>query len=273
MTGQTNRKELISPLKGIELLKRQYEKGKTLLSKRPLSSDDYGAWENTTKEYLIKAFGPTSSNINAVLDIGKYGAFPMSATEKYWEERRSEDLGKQLVMIDSLIELLETEIELQPESDNKGENLNPGNNVFLVHGHNNGIKEAVARLLEKLNLQVIILHEKPNSGRTIIEKFVDYSDVGFAVVLLTGDDRGGSIALSQDKQLLRARQNVILELGFFLGKLGRKRVCALYQDGVEIPTDYQGVLFLPLDEGGAWKLQLARELKAIGLPVDMNNVF
>jgi predicted nucleotide-binding protein len=265
---------IISPKKGIELLKRQYVKGKQLLTQRPLKPDDYSAWENTTREYLIKAFGATSTNISAVLDIGKYGVFPMSATEKYWEEQRAQNLERQLVMLDSLIELLETEIELQSDaagSDEQGSSMS--NSVFLVHGHNQGIKEAVARFLERLSLQVIILHEKPNAGRTIIEKFVDHSDVGFAVVLLTGDDRGGDTSSPYERQLLRARQNVILELGFFLGKLGRKRVCALYQDGVEIPSDYQGVLFLALDEAGAWRLQLARELKAIGLPVDMNKAF
>jgi predicted nucleotide-binding protein len=69
---------------------------------------------------------------------------------------------------------------------------------------------------------------------------------------------------------LRARQNVILELGFFLGRIDRKRVCALSEDGVEIPSDYDGVLFIPLDSSGAWKLDLAKEIKASGLPVDLN---
>ena len=116
-----------------------------------------------------------------------------------------------------------------------------------------------------------MLHEQPNRGRTIIEKFVDYASVGFAVVLLTADDLGGTKNTSIDKMSLRARQNVILELGFFLGALGRGRVCALYEHGVEIPSDYQGVVFVALDEGGAWKLAIAREMKAAGLPVDLND--
>jgi predicted nucleotide-binding protein len=90
------------------------------------------------------------------------------------------------------------------------------------------------------------------------------------VILLTGDDRGGMWKASYEEQKPRARQNVILELGFFLGKLGRERVCALYQPGVEIPSDYSGVLFVSLDAGGAWRLALARELKAAGLDIDMN---
>lgn len=81
---------------------------------------------------------------------------------------------------------------------------------------------------------------------------------------------GGRKKLLYDKQKKRARQNVILELGFFLGKLGRKRVCALYEEGVEIPSDYDGVIFVPLDKNGAWHLSLAKELKAAGLSIDLN---
>ena len=142
--------------------------------------------------------------------------------------------------------------------------------IFVVHGHNELAIHETARFLEKIDLEVIILREQPNSGRTIIEKFVDFSDVGFSVVLLTGDDRGGAQESPYDKQKKRSRQNVILELGFFLGKLGRKRVCALYEEGIEIPSDYDGVIFVPLDKNGAWHLPLARELKAAGLSIDLN---
>ncbi|MEE8356570.1 MAG: nucleotide-binding protein, partial [Anaerolineales bacterium] len=99
--------------------------------------------------------------------------------------------------------------------------------IFIVHGRDEEAKDSLARFLEKLGLEVIILHEQPNQGRTIIEKFEDYSDVGFAVVLLTPDDIGGR---ANDLELLpRARQNVVFELGFFIGALGRERVCALHK--------------------------------------------
>jgi len=143
--------------------------------------------------------------------------------------------------------------------------------LFVVHGRNILRLEEVARFLEKLKLKPIILREQPNKGRTIIEKFVDYSDVSFAVVLLTADDRGGTFDAPFDEQQPRGRQNVILELGFFLGSLGRARVCALYEDGVEIPSGYEGVAFVSLDNGGAWRMSLAREIKEAGLPVDMND--
>jgi predicted nucleotide-binding protein len=140
--------------------------------------------------------------------------------------------------------------------------------VFVVHGHDEGAREMTARFLEQLGLDPIILHDQPNQGRTIIEKFEHYADVGFAVVLLTPDDRGRSN--SARVLTSRARQNVVMELGFFLGKLGRKRVCTLYVEGVELPSDYFGVAFLPLDRSGTWRLMLARELKAAGYEIDLN---
>jgi predicted nucleotide-binding protein len=145
--------------------------------------------------------------------------------------------------------------------------------VFLVHGHDENAREAVARFLEKLQLECVILHEQPNKGRTIIEKFEDYSDVAFAVVLLTPDDRGGASSGTFESQKSRARQNVLLELGFFLGALGRSRVCALYIERVEIPSDYSGVLFVSLDDNGAWRMVLLRELIAAGLDIDANRAF
>ena len=144
------------------------------------------------------------------------------------------------------------------------------NRVFVVHGRNEALREKVARFLEKLGLVPIILHEKPNKGRTIIEKFTDYADVSYTVVLLTADDIGGLVGTGQDDLTPRARQNVVFELGYFLGRLGREKVCALYENGVEVLSDYSGVLYITLDSHDAWRLQLAKEMKAAGLPVDMN---
>jgi predicted nucleotide-binding protein len=143
--------------------------------------------------------------------------------------------------------------------------------VFIVHGHDEAAKFAVVSFIGKLDLTPVILHEQPNKGRTIIEKFQDHSDVGFAVVLMTPDDIG-ALAKEKDKLNPRARQNVILELGFFLGKLGRKHVCALYKENVEIPSDYKGVLFIPMDASNGWQLSLAKEIKAAGIDIDLNKV-
>lgn len=140
--------------------------------------------------------------------------------------------------------------------------------VFVVHGHDNEAKETVARFLERLKLEPIILHEQANEGRTVIEKFEVHADVAFAVVLLTPDDVG-ALATERANLKPRARQNVVLELGYFLGKLKRSRVCALYKQGVEIPSDYQGVLYIELDPAGGWFVKLAQELSAAGIPINL----
>lgn len=144
------------------------------------------------------------------------------------------------------------------------------NRIFIVHGHDHGALQTVARYLEKHKFEAIILHEQANSGRTIIEKIEANSDVGFAIVLLTPDDLGK--AKDASDYSLRARQNVILELGYFIGKLGRDRVCALKTAELEIPSDYVGVVWTEMDRAEAWKFQLAKELKAVGYDLDMNMV-
>jgi len=119
-------------------------------------------------------------------------------------------------------------------------------------------------------LRAIILHEQSNQGRTLIEKFEANADVAFAIVLLTADDKGGKIEMDTDTFQPRARQNVVLELGFFLGKIGRDRVCAICEEGVEIPSDFNGVAYVQFNANGAWKLEVAREIQAAGIPIDMN---
>ena len=141
--------------------------------------------------------------------------------------------------------------------------------IFIVHGHDEGARQNVARFVERIGFEAVILSEQPNQGRTIIEKIEAHSDVSFAVVLLTPDDVGGKAA---DSLQPRARQNVLLELGYFIARLGRDRVCTLAKGGLEIPTDFAGVVWEPLDDAGAWRTALARELKAAGYPVDWNKV-
>ena len=144
--------------------------------------------------------------------------------------------------------------------------------VFVVHGHDNEAKEVTARFLERLGLQPIILHEQPSSGRTVIEKFENYSgDIAFAVVLLTPDDVGG-VATSPTNLKARARQNVIMELGYFMGRLSRVKVCALYKGGVELPSDYQGILYIEMDSAGAWKSKLAQEFVQAKLPIELSGL-
>lgn len=142
--------------------------------------------------------------------------------------------------------------------------------VFIVHGSDDKAKVEVARFLEKVKLKAVILHEQPSKGRTILEKFEHHAnDASYAVVLLTADD---DVSGGRNGQLSRkqARQNVVFELGFFCGGSGRSRVAVLYEDGVALPSDISGLVYIPLDSQGAWQLALAKELKAAGLSVNFS---
>ncbi len=150
--------------------------------------------------------------------------------------------------------------------------LPSSNKIFIVHGHDEGALNGLARFLERLKLEVIILKEQPNQGRTIIEKYEDSaSEVGFAVVLLTPDDVGS--AVSAEAQSQRARQNVIFELGYFSGKLGRGRVCLLRKGNVEIPSDLFGIVYTDMDPAEGWKQSLVKELKAAKIEFDANRTW
>lgn len=143
--------------------------------------------------------------------------------------------------------------------------------VFIVHGHEEGLKQSVARFLEKQGLKPIIINEQPSGSNTIIEQIEKYSDVDFAIVLMTGDDEGRKRGSRKFNK--RARQNVILELGYFLGKLGRKQVAVIYENEVEIPSDFSGILYIPYDSHDAWKIRLVKEMKTNGFTMDLNQIF
>lgn len=133
--------------------------------------------------------------------------------------------------------------------------------VFIVHGHDDALKQEIARTLEKSGLKPIILSEQANRGQTIIEKLEEQSDgVKYAIILYTGDD-----AMSNGNK--RARQNVVFEHGYFTAKLGRKFVCVIKDVDVEPVGDNDGVIYI---DRQSWKSGLPKELKAAGLPVDLD---
>jgi predicted nucleotide-binding protein len=241
----------LPPEKAIPLLRKLLDNADSLLARGRIGSDDHSTWVMLARNYLEKAFGKNSPNVTTVTSSGRYGSFPINAGEEWWETHRAKTLSSQVMKIKGLIELLTTEIALQNDNVVKAPEARHGHKIFLVHGHDETALHETARFLEKLRQEVIILREQPSQGKTIVEKFEEYADVGFAIVLLTADDRGGSKASDPVGFLCRARQNVIFELGYFNGRIGRGRVCALYQPGVEIPSDYAGILYVELDEKGA----------------------
>jgi predicted nucleotide-binding protein len=260
----------IPATEGLPLIEAQIKRADELLAHRPLTREEYAKWELLTKNFLEKVFGVNSPNIAAVADVGKYGFVPIFGGESDWEAHNSGSLQVQRQKLDGLRELLLTEIQLSQGQTAKSLAEPKGHSIFLVHGHDDGVLHTTARFLEKLEQKVIVLREQPNKGLTIIEKFETYSDVGFAVVLLTADDIGRAASAPSSVTSARARQNVIFELGYFIGKLGRNRVCAMYANNVEVPSDYSGVLYVKIDDNGSWRMELAKELKAAGLPIDMN---
>jgi len=257
--------------------------GRELLNRSVTQTDqlekldtDFYKWNDYNSEYLKQAFNNENNSYKHSYDHvndwvgGLYGG-PDSPQQKY--QRLLEKIGNKIENLEKLVEkvdLLKSELSESPAFKEAVFSTEDNNNVFIVHGHNTAVQQAVARAIEKLGLNPIILHEQPNSGKTIIEKFEKHSDVGFAIILMTDDDEGK--AKSEIDLKKRARQNVILELGYFIGKLGRERVLPLYSDGVELPSDIYGLLYTPIDKAETWKFAIVRELKAVGYSVDANKL-
>ena len=163
------------------------------------------------------------------------------------------------------------EKETQPKAGLADADAVKNKKVFIVHGHDDLLKESVARLVEKIGLEAVILHEQANEGLTIIQKLEKQADVGYAIILYTPCDEGRKKGSRNSKP--RARQNVVFEHGLFMGKLGARRVCALRKSEVEMPSDAQGILYIEVKEGSNdWMYQVTKELKKAGYDVDLNKI-
>ena len=135
-----------------------------------------------------------------------------------------------------------------------------------MHGHDNELKTEVQLLLTRAGVNNIVLHEQADKGRTIIDKLVEESSVSnYAIALLSPDDK-------LEDGSARARQNVVLEIGYFIGQLGKERVRLLKKGDTEIPSDLQGILYENYDPAGAWKMKICKELIAVGIFVDIQNI-
>ena len=183
-------------------------------------------------------------------------------------------LDEAKVLCESLIYEIETfwgEGSISATSDHTCSFANPTTKkIFVVHGRDEGTKDSMTQFLENLGLDPIVLQEQPDKGQTVIEKFEGYAGKSsFATVLCTPDDVG-TLDSGDEPLKKRARQNVIFELGFFVGKLGRHRVSLIVKGDVEIPSDFAGVLYTEIDDSGVWKKKIARELKAAGFAIDEN---
>ncbi len=251
----------------------------TVLTKR--WGPEQSALETTIEGVLTSVFGHDTVEYRRYcqatkLDHGAVGvSFIGSSRDESHDARLNVEEGKveAIHILQSAIKWLREEIEDASEQAPIVADGRPtsvlSQKIFIVHGHDEAARQTVARFIEKIGFEAIILSEQANRGRTIIEKIEAHADVGFAVVLLTPDDVGGKAG---DTPRPRARQNVLLELGYFMAKLGRARVCTLTKGEMDIPTDFAGVVWEKLDDGGAWKQALARELVDAKFPIDWNKV-
>lgn len=235
-------------------------------------SAEFNAWRRQTEIILDKIFPneykyvENFQNINYSLYV-----YSISTTESEFDEAFKDGLNEAKALINSYIENLIILDDVSVSIEEKNIDLIKSNKVFIVHGRDNETKLEVARFLEKIKLEPIILHEQVNRGKTIIEKIEEYTDVNYGIVLYTACDVGG---LNDGKLELqeRARQNVVFEHGLLIGKIGRGRVSALVKGDIEKPNDISGVVYLDMNSG-QWKIDLARELNDVGYEIDFNLVF
>lgn len=263
--------------RGIEKIRRRIAEIMKLKDDRvPWDDGRKNAVEVNVRETVRDIFGSRSPEFRDFEYFSiNTGNFTGGSEYEYNQIFVNEGIPYSIALLEGLISRLEEKREDLPDlakNNTANQVTQPSGTtrrVFLVHGHDEEAKQSVARFLEKLQLEPVILQEQPNEGRTIIEKFEKNADVEYAIILLTPDDVGYPKD-KPDEAGSRARQNVILELGYFVGRLSRKRVCALCKGSVEIPSDYHGVLYLPMDDADGWKLKLAREIKQSGLSIDLN---
>lgn len=256
-------------------MKTDYEKLKeitdeidVLIAKQVTASDtEFQAWKICAGRFLVRKYGVDSSEYTSFANI----SFSFRA---YWANtpcyefvekcKKGLELAKD-VFLKYLEELEEENVTPIPEkASSVGFDFSK---VFIVHGHDGALKHHVARIIEKQGIEPVILSEQTNRGRTIIEKFEEYSDVGGAICLFTSDDLGRS--KKDDREQARARQNVVFETGYFMGKLGRNHTIILADKGVDMPSDLLGVVYT---DATNWQVDLLKELEQMGYTIDRNKL-
>lgn len=233
--------------------------------------ENFADWRNQTDVVLRTVMGDDTSTYKKFQRV-RYSPQVMYANQ---DTSRYRPNGVRSVI--SLLNAAKLELELGSEVEalveiqsEETSGSAAGDRVFIVHGHDGSAKHETARFLRALTgHEPIILHEQPNRGRVLIEKFEESAAAtGYAVVLLTGDDVGRAKTAPSEDDQLRGRQNVVFEMGFFFGAFGRERVAILQESGVEQPGDVQGLVYINLDRDGGWKAKLAAEIQSSGISVD-----
>lgn len=267
----------VSKQKALDLLNRRLDELNAMKPKASRNEDTstFDSWQTNTKHTLQNIFidtkyldfdriyyslmgfssrTPDSKFVEAHNNGRKQAKSLLEAyikeVEEFWEEPKE--------VVKSVQKTIQ---EIKPKPDKS--------KVFIVHGHDDAMKLEVARFVERLDFEAIILHEQASEGKTIIEKIEANTNVGFGIVLYSPCDEGR--AKSADTLNPRARQNVVFEHGYLIARLERKNVVALVKGEVETPGDISGVVYVPMN--GDWKIDIAKELKKAGYSVDFNKLY
>jgi|SaaInlV_120m_DNA_3_1039746.scaffolds.fasta_scaffold03108_5 predicted nucleotide-binding protein len=177
-------------------------------------------------------------------------------------------------------ENIKKEVELalratEPVEPTNIDSRRPHNKVFVVYGHDKESRDQLEAMLRRWRLDPLILDQIPSGGQTIIEKLENYTgQAHFGIVLATPDDVGYRREHEEEKAF-RARQNVVLELGMLLAKLGREKVAILLksQSEMERPSDIQGLIYHSyIDSVSETSLSLVKEMTAQGYNIDIKNI-
>ena len=255
-----------------EKLKKIIDETDELIKNDITNSDpEFAAWEMKVKRFISNKYGAKSLEMDKFNKTSFFiGVWGMNSTEEEIHRDAVNSCRNGLKTTKAILEAYLEELSEEVEStiQSQPQTSRDISKIFIVHGHDGELKEAVARILEKQDINPIILSEQANTGLTIIEKFEKNSDVGCAICLFTADDIGRAEAATDDKP--RARQNVVFEAGYFIGKLGRDRIIILSDNGIEIPSDLAGVVYTNTQN---WQVELLKELKSMGYNIDFNKLF
>ena len=259
---------MVTRVKAKEVLDGILDRGRQLLAREVSSGDDDGyydlvrglrSWDEASLSALERLFDDTAwaEEYEDRTRSASPGGRDAAESARFLKSQ----VKDRLAVIEMTVQAL-AETELSPAI------APPSRGVFVVYGHDREAKALVTLFIERVGLDPVVFDEQPMGGRSAIEQLEHLAGaVSYTIVVLTPDDFGGSAALPEQARR-RARQNVIFELGYFAARLGRGRVCALLRGDVEIPSDYQGVLYIVMDQSDAWRLNVAREMRAAGLAVD-----
>ena len=256
---------MVINMKNYEKLKKLQNQIDTLLDANTTSSSHvFKSWHAECIRFITNYYGKSSVELENFKKIKFQCAIIDNTQQRIWCK---EGLMEAKSMFTNLLEDIGTDEETSTEVVSTNETKG-GNKVFIVHGHDSELKYKTSNLLRKLGLNPIILHEQVNTSRTIIEKIEECgSEAQAAIILFTPDDIGK--AKTEEEEKKRGRQNVVFEAGYFMGLLGRRKTMLIVSDDkIELPGDLSGVVY----SGESNEFDIAKELKAMGLQIDMNGL-